>query len=65
MITQADNADIPMPAPVNPGKVLCQIVVDAATLLGRNDDPAELVGYGPIPAELAANSHRTRSGSAC
>ncbi|HEX7104507.1 MAG TPA: DUF222 domain-containing protein, partial [Acidothermaceae bacterium] len=30
-----------------------QVVVDLATLLGLADNPAELVGVGPIPAEVA------------
>jgi hypothetical protein len=30
-----------------------QIVIDAATLLRLADHPAELAGYGPLPAELA------------
>lgn len=30
-----------------------QIVIDLATLLGLADNPGELIGYGPIPAELA------------
>jgi hypothetical protein len=34
-------------------RVEVQVVMDAATLLGLTDHPAELVGYGPIPAEAA------------
>ena len=30
-----------------------QVVIDAATLLGRADNPGELVGYGPITAGVA------------
>ena len=30
-----------------------QVVIDLATLLGLADNPAELVGVGPIPAEVA------------
>ncbi len=30
-----------------------QVVVGAGTLLGLDDDPAELVGYGPITADVA------------
>ncbi|MFI7064630.1 hypothetical protein ACIBL3_26805 [Kribbella sp. NPDC050124] len=30
-----------------------EVVVPASTLLGLDDDPAELIGYGPIPAGLA------------
>ncbi len=43
----------PAPRPVNPGKPLIQIVMPHTTLLGRDDQPCELVGYGPIPAALA------------
>ena len=30
-----------------------EVVVPASTLLGLDDDPADLTGYGPIPAEMA------------
>ena len=30
-----------------------QVTVAATTLLGLDDDPGELAGYGPIPAEMA------------
>jgi 5-methylcytosine-specific restriction endonuclease McrA len=30
-----------------------ELILDADTLLGKNDEPAELPGYGPIPAETA------------
>jgi hypothetical protein len=30
-----------------------EVVVPMSTLLGVDDDPAELTGYGPIPAEMA------------
>jgi len=30
-----------------------EVVIPASTLLGLDDDPAELTGYGPIPADLA------------
>jgi hypothetical protein len=30
-----------------------EVVVPATTLLGLDDEPAELTGYGPIPADLA------------
>ena len=39
--------------PVTPGKPLVQVVMDHSTLIGADDQPAELVGYGPIPAALA------------
>jgi hypothetical protein len=34
-------------------KVAVQVVIDLPTLLGLTQTPAELVGYGPIPAPLA------------
>ena len=37
----------------NGGKPLVQIVIGLDTLTGTGDLPAELVGYGPIPADLA------------
>ncbi len=30
-----------------------EVVIPASTLLGVDDDPSELSGYGPIPAEMA------------
>ena len=39
--------------PVTPGKPLIQVVVGYSTLIGADDQPAELVGHGPIPASLA------------
>ena len=38
---------------MNPGKPLIQVVVPYSTLIGADDQPAELVGVGPIPASLA------------
>jgi hypothetical protein len=38
---------------VNPGKPLVQVVIAHSTLTGVDDQPAELVGHGPIPADLA------------
>jgi hypothetical protein len=40
-------------APVNALRPLIQIVVPITTLMGISDEPAELTGYGPIPAHLA------------
>jgi hypothetical protein len=34
-------------------KVAVQVVIDLPTLLGLRDNPAELVGYGPLPANVA------------
>ena len=39
--------------PVTPGKPLIQVVMSYSTLIGADDQPAELVGEGPIPASLA------------
>ena len=39
--------------PVTPGKPLIQIVIPYSTLIGADDQPAEFVGHGPIPASLA------------
>jgi hypothetical protein len=43
----------PAPRPVNPGKPLIQVVMPFSTLIGADDQPCELVGHGPIPADLA------------
>jgi Domain of unknown function (DUF222) len=34
-------------------RVELQVVIDAATLLALADNPAELIGYGPVPPHLA------------
>ncbi len=34
-------------------RVEVQVVIDLPTLLGLADNPAELIGYGPIPSEAA------------
>jgi hypothetical protein len=36
-----------------PGKPLISVIVPITMLLGLNEQPGELVGHGPIPAELA------------
>jgi hypothetical protein len=41
------------PRPVNPGKPLVQVLMPFSTLIGKDDQPCELVGHGPIPADLA------------
>jgi hypothetical protein len=38
---------------VNPGKPLVQVLMPFSTLIGADDQPCELVGHGPIPADLA------------
>ena len=35
------------------GKPLIDLIITAGTLLGLDNQPAELSGYGPVPAELA------------
>ena len=49
----SDDDRAPVPAPVNPGKPLIQVVIPYDTLTGAGEHPGELVGYGPIPASLA------------
>ncbi|MGH3614552.1 MAG: DUF222 domain-containing protein [Pseudonocardia sp.] len=51
--TPADPAAPPVRQPVTPGKPLVQVLMPYDTLTGADDQPCELVGYGPIPAELA------------
>jgi hypothetical protein len=46
----------PWVRPVTPGKPLIQIVMAHSTLIGADDHPAELVGHGPIPADLARDT---------
>jgi hypothetical protein len=41
------------PQPVNPGKPLVQVLMPFSTLIGKDDQPCELIGYGAIPADLA------------
>ncbi|TQM14765.1 uncharacterized protein DUF222 [Pseudonocardia kunmingensis] len=42
-----------LPRPVTPTKPLVQVLVPLSTLAGLDDQPCELVGHGPIPAQLA------------
>ena len=46
--------------PVTPGKPLIQIVIPYSTLIGADDQPAELAGYGPIPASPGPRDRRRR-----
>jgi hypothetical protein len=41
------------PRPVNSGKPLVQVLMPFTALLGNHDQPCELVGHGPITADLA------------
>jgi hypothetical protein len=47
------NPDLVLPTPVNPAKPLVQVTMPMTALFGLTDDPAELLGYGPITAEMA------------
>lgn len=38
---------------VGPGRPLVSVIVPITTLLGLDEQPGELVGYGPIPACVA------------
>jgi hypothetical protein len=49
----ADPTDLVSVRPVTPGKPLITVIVAHSTLTGADDEPCELVGYGPIPAHLA------------
>jgi hypothetical protein len=41
------------PQPVNPGKPLVHVLMPFSTLIGADDQACELVGHGPVPADLA------------
>jgi hypothetical protein len=56
-VTDGDpGAGRPVIAHATAGKPLIQIVVGLDTLTGNNNLPAELVGYGPIPADIARDA---------
>lgn len=42
-----------------PGSASIEILISEATLAGENDEPAELTGYGPVPAGLARHWIKT------
>jgi hypothetical protein len=48
---QAEGAEGSVPVPTS--GTLVQVVVGMDTLTGASEQPARLVGYGPIPADLA------------
>ncbi len=52
---QSDGVALSTPLSELPsvGKPLVQVVVAADTLAGSDDRPADLVGFGPIPADVA------------
>jgi len=47
------NPDLNLPTPVNPGKPLVQVTMPMTALFGLTDDPCELLGYGPVTADMA------------
>jgi len=51
------TGEVTISTPVNnltgAGKPLVHLIIGADTLSGQSDTPAELVGYGPIPSDLA------------
>ena len=54
--TIADHGSLPCGTPVpgrRGGRPQIQVTVAASTLLGLDENPAELAGYGPLPAEVA------------
>jgi hypothetical protein len=64
IVEHAATASLPQaPAPSTPptptapsasrARAELQLVMDLPTLLGLRENPAELVGYGPLPAEVA------------
>ncbi|MFB9384336.1 DUF222 domain-containing protein [Pseudonocardia petroleophila] len=53
IIRDPGATDVVATAPVTPGKPLITVVVPHSTLIGAEDEPCEIAGYGPIPAHLA------------
>lgn len=51
--TPIDDASTPAPTFVPGVRAEVRIVVPVLTAAGRSDEPAELDGYGPIPADVA------------
>ena len=51
--TDTAGAAAGIPQPVHPGKPLVHVLVPITTLYGADHHPAELAGYGPVPAALA------------
>jgi hypothetical protein len=52
-LTAEGTSELLHAAPVNALRPLIQIVVPITTLMGIGDEPAQLTGYGPIPAHVA------------
>ncbi|MBW0117271.1 HNH endonuclease [Pseudonocardia abyssalis] len=52
-VVRDPDADPTVVAPVTPGKPLITVLVPYCTLIGADDEPCEIAGYGPIPAHLA------------
>ncbi|GAA3225311.1 HNH endonuclease signature motif containing protein [Pseudonocardia petroleophila] len=53
LVIRDPTADPTVVAPVTPGKPLITVVVPYSTLIGADEGPCEITGYGPIPAHLA------------
>jgi hypothetical protein len=53
VIRDADATTTLTTAPVTPGKPLITVLVPYSTLIGADDQPCEITGYGPVPAHLA------------
>ncbi|GAA3244828.1 HNH endonuclease signature motif containing protein [Pseudonocardia petroleophila] len=53
VIRDPSATDVVTTAPVTPGKPLITVVVPYSTLIGVDEGPCEIAGYGPIPAHLA------------
>jgi hypothetical protein len=52
-LTTEETSEFLHAAPVSALRPLIQIVVPITTLMGISDEPAELAGYGPVPAHVA------------
>jgi len=51
--SDAEAGNAPTQSARRPGKPLINLIITAGTVLGLDNQPAELSGYGPIPADLA------------
>ncbi|WP_242504594.1 DUF222 domain-containing protein [Promicromonospora panici] len=53
-VQQVVVQEIVQPVRITPTRPVIRVTIPASTLLGLNDAPGDLTGYGPIPAETAA-----------
>ncbi|WP_242504468.1 DUF222 domain-containing protein [Promicromonospora panici] len=53
-VQQVVVQEIVQPVRITPTRPVIRVTIPASTLLGLNDAPGDLAGYGPIPAETAA-----------